>query len=1117
MEHEANWSLEGDGLVENLFYYLWCKDEFGGGPSLLIPDTIVYKFTQPAFWYFTSKSGKVKKKAKGSLANVQIEREFCRKLCGVDIVAYYIYMLNDVPTIEYFNVEGLKDFLYTRQKIHNGVLQRFIVPKGSANSLIRAIWTPKMCLLERKTNVRRLHDLRYGIYERAVTFDGADAYSNPDPVRGSILPGDIQYLCEQVVDHVMEVSFHKYRISRMVLHIKTDANDKVWLLWSSSIRLARSAVHETHKPAKPIDITYDAQVPSFVHLNCMPDGKPSSKLKVFVQCHSCAKSMDAAHAAAVTYKAILEHFHQLLHAMRQSLANQSIAAVLWPPDHAIIDAAGGVGFGILAEMDDVNPAGKPITETDVTIPPVLRFLHPHLPLADFRRFVHDPVFLFKTATVCHDCYLVYADYSTSALEVNTLRQEAPAILRPHREIPPLQQKMDRVPESAWMLPPSSSSKVKHGKQQLVKSQYVFKDPPALPARIDHTLFEQVERHMPVELKFAKSQSAPTLPLSSESSSGYFPTEWKTPPSMVPDPAHEPDQTAKEDNFFKELSASSMVLEAHHPLRHMIESAQKLSNVEREMLLADPRTAGSVAKKAKAPKNPYTVVQTLREDAMDKKRRNMPRLPTKKIEFNRLAPTDEERVTSTKHREFLLQSLHDIQREIAAGDSLQDVMHETTIESAEQRYRAAQKQNAKMGAAMAQTVPSMSSSSAPPLKTASDDGRRMSSPALSIGHAQDGLDADDEASIDNNSRPSSTREKTVFLTRPSHPTQGTTEDIHDDNAFPTSSRESIAQVVSARSARTIPLRETSITPRQVTTAPPAMPSDMPLAFDETYLDQLDAGHSNDQVSARSNAPARELWAQGNNDENDENDATTDDSARHNNAALDGEGEDASRGSFVSRRATSVATPMLGFLSRQNSGSGSRRWSSSSGGIVVASPRPTTAVVPTLVAEVEPSVLSLRPSFLEPVHDDDEHEGLPPRTHSSPRSTVRSSPQIGPIENELLDRHLNDDPIKLLDLATPGTADHVVAADVVGNGMHGQPPVGVQKNTARDAEESVLSIDPPSSSPADVHDTEEPSPSSRASVAPSHEDHAALFDLPSDDDDDGMHDKNGKPDDDGGVYL
>jgi hypothetical protein len=95
MEHEVHdWPLEGDGLVENLYYYLWCKDEFGGGPSLLIPDTVIYKGQHPATWYFTSKSGKVKRKLTSSLSNVQIEKEFTRKSFGVDIVAYYIYMKN---------------------------------------------------------------------------------------------------------------------------------------------------------------------------------------------------------------------------------------------------------------------------------------------------------------------------------------------------------------------------------------------------------------------------------------------------------------------------------------------------------------------------------------------------------------------------------------------------------------------------------------------------------------------------------------------------------------------------------------------------------------------------------------------------------------------------------------------------------------------------------------------------------------------------------------------------------------------------------------------------------------------------------------------------------------
>ncbi|OQR93738.1 hypothetical protein ACHHYP_02317 [Achlya hypogyna] len=647
MEHEANWALQGDGLVENLFYYLWCKDEFGGGPSLLIPDTIIYKFTQPAYWYFTSKSGKVKKKSKTSLANVQIEKEFCRKLCGIDIVAYYIYMENDNPTIEYLNVEGLKEFLYNRPKVHNGVLQRFIVSKGASNcasaegeAMIRAVWTPKMCLLERKTNVRKLHDTRYGVYERAVTFDGADAYSNPDPVRGSILPGDIQYLCEQVVDHVMEVSFHKYRISRMVLHLKTDADDRVWLLWASSVRLA----HGPHDEHRPIDITYDAQVPAFVHLSAMPDGKPTKKNAVPVKCTSCAKAIDEVHVLQTSYKAVIEHFRQLLLHLRASKAD----VVLWPPDDAVVAAAGGVGFGILDEMDTGSGA---VTEMDVTIPPVLQYLHPHLTVADFVRFATDPVFLYKTAPMCESCYLVYADFSTSALEANTVREHAPAILRPQRAVPLLKERADggKKPDAAWLPPPRQPKPLK---PRITKSAYPFTDPPGLPARIDHTMLAELEQSLPVDVKRVDAAKH-----------AYMPEAWKAPPAMVPDPSVLSEALVKkEDSFFTDLAGATN--QQHRPLQHLVESASRL-----EALKASALGAIKTAKR-----NPYAVVQKLHGDnEAVKKAVAKRRMPKRGIQFPSVAPSDDEHTTSRKHREFLLKSLREIQAQLASPEPLRPLV------------------------------------------------------------------------------------------------------------------------------------------------------------------------------------------------------------------------------------------------------------------------------------------------------------------------------------------------------------------------------------------------------------------------------------------------------------
>lgn len=58
------------------------------------------------------------------------------------------------------------------------------------------------------------------------------------PLRGSVLPSQVQRCCESIVSHASGVSFGKIRICRMSLNFKVDSRDRVWLLWSNSIRVA---------------------------------------------------------------------------------------------------------------------------------------------------------------------------------------------------------------------------------------------------------------------------------------------------------------------------------------------------------------------------------------------------------------------------------------------------------------------------------------------------------------------------------------------------------------------------------------------------------------------------------------------------------------------------------------------------------------------------------------------------------------------------------------------------------------------------------------------------------------------------------------------------------------
>ena len=97
--------LQGDGLVENLFHFIWSKDcLFKTGPKVMIPDTIIYRFEQPAFWYFSSqKEGTVMRKNKTNLNNAQIEKAFLKKVSPSGIVAVYIYNKTEKNIVNVMN------------------------------------------------------------------------------------------------------------------------------------------------------------------------------------------------------------------------------------------------------------------------------------------------------------------------------------------------------------------------------------------------------------------------------------------------------------------------------------------------------------------------------------------------------------------------------------------------------------------------------------------------------------------------------------------------------------------------------------------------------------------------------------------------------------------------------------------------------------------------------------------------------------------------------------------------------------------------------------------------------------------------------------------------------
>ncbi|CCW61764.1 unnamed protein product [Phytomonas sp. EM1] len=257
--------IEDDGLCHLLYQYLQrslkgCEQKLS---SIYLPETIVFEHNFPRVWYYYDKDSEAISKRPSRMLDVQsMFRFFGVPIKNIDVVAQFFYatvpigeawdailsrrakeqnstlLSQGLTYVEFFTVEGLKDFLLQQHRKPDGVLQRFVLPKGDGssrkNNQIQVFWSPLMTSVYRRTNYHRLDDRMVPIPARLSTYDGPAYYSYESMVADDTkvcLTG----LCEDIVRHFYQVE--KKQITRMVLYFKIDDNNRVWLLWCSSVRV----------------------------------------------------------------------------------------------------------------------------------------------------------------------------------------------------------------------------------------------------------------------------------------------------------------------------------------------------------------------------------------------------------------------------------------------------------------------------------------------------------------------------------------------------------------------------------------------------------------------------------------------------------------------------------------------------------------------------------------------------------------------------------------------------------------------------------------------------------------------------------------------------------------
>ena len=259
-----NHQLEGDGLVTGFYNFLYKKNaKMKPCEGVLIPDTIVYDHNFPRGWYTSDlKNREITKRQGKELDADSITKAFSKPPNpSVNVVASYMcsYEQDDpvtgesqtVTSVEFFNEQTVKEFVGRKTK-REGILQKFMAPKGLRNSVIQAVWSPRICIVQRRTNCGSIKDklqCERDPYPVAVTYEGPTHFSE----QGECAPHTsekVEKICNNILHHFHAIE-HKF-ITRIVLYFKVDEKDQLWLLFCGSLRVS------------------DKEAPSMMPLNLAP-------------------------------------------------------------------------------------------------------------------------------------------------------------------------------------------------------------------------------------------------------------------------------------------------------------------------------------------------------------------------------------------------------------------------------------------------------------------------------------------------------------------------------------------------------------------------------------------------------------------------------------------------------------------------------------------------------------------------------------------------------------------------------------------------------------------------------------------------------------------------------
>lgn len=217
----------------------------------MLPDTVILQDGVPIIWLFhSSKTGQIMKKNRDNLNCHTILLEFTknRKLVnkkGCETVIGVLYsptITNGKQsiTVEYLTFSGIKHLFNTGGKPRKCILQKYIEPRGDNEEVIRAIWSPTICCIDKRRNINRIYNARLNIYQRLTTYEGARSISELAIVKGP-LSRAIERSCDSIASHIKSVTSllkDVHNVNRMTVYFKMHSSGIPILLYVHSFSVS---------------------------------------------------------------------------------------------------------------------------------------------------------------------------------------------------------------------------------------------------------------------------------------------------------------------------------------------------------------------------------------------------------------------------------------------------------------------------------------------------------------------------------------------------------------------------------------------------------------------------------------------------------------------------------------------------------------------------------------------------------------------------------------------------------------------------------------------------------------------------------------------------------------